>query len=354
MMTTMAACMLTLSLALPVGAQPAAAERPMPGASDSARRPFKREDPFITRPFQTVVEGRWIGNAIAYSPYRDGQRPGGRVPSREQLLEDLRIISKRWRMLRVYSALEPTPRMLSLIKSERLPLKVMLGVWIAPESRKTPSHEIAGTAIEAARSNRAEVESAIHLAAKFPETIVAISVGNETQVSWSSHRVDPEILIDYIRQIRIATNVPVTTADDFSFWILPESVPMAQELDFIAMHVHPMWNSQPLDGALAFTEKTFTEVSGRHPKRQVVITECGWATMKHTEGEQARLITGHASEAQQARFFAEFTAWCERKRITSFFFEAFDENWKGGDHPNEVEKHWGLFRSDRAPKKAVR
>ena len=34
-------------------------------------------------------------------------------------------------------------------------------------------------------------------------------------------------------------------------------------------------------------------------------------------------------------------------------FEAFDENWKGGDHPAEVEKHWGLFRADRTPKAAM-
>ena len=31
-------------------------------------------------------------------------------------------------------------------------------------------------------------------------------------------------------------------------------------------------------------------------------------------------------------------------------FEAFDEKWKGGEHPNEVEKHWGLIKSDRTPK----
>ncbi len=42
-----------------------------------------------------------------------------------------------------------------------------------------------------------------------------------------------------------------------------------------------------------------------------------------------------------------------RERITSTWFEAFDERWKGGPHPDEVEKHWGLFRSDRTPKQAV-
>ena len=35
-----------------------------------------------------------------------------------------------------------------------------------------------------------------------------------------------------------------------------------------------------------------------------------------------------------------------------FYFEAFDEKWKGGQHPAEVEKHWGVYRSDRTPKPA--
>jgi exo-beta-1,3-glucanase (GH17 family) len=76
--------------------------------------------------------------------------------------------------------------------------------------------------------------------------------------------------------------------------------------------------------------------------------------MKHTEGEQARLIKGRPGEAEQAVFFDAVTAWAERERVTVFFFEAFDENWKGGEHPNEVEKHWGLYRADRTPKLAVR
>jgi exo-beta-1,3-glucanase (GH17 family) len=42
----------------------------------------------------------------------------------------------------------------------------------------------------------------------------------------------------------------------------------------------------------------------------------------------------------------------EDRQIT-FFFEAFDEKWKGGTNPAEVEKHWGLFRADRSPKAAM-
>jgi exo-beta-1,3-glucanase (GH17 family) len=44
-------------------------------------------------------------------------------------------------------------------------------------------------------------------------------------------------------------------------------------------------------------------------------------------------------------------AWANEANITTFFFEAFDEPWKGD--PNNMqgaEKHWGLFSVDRKPK----
>ncbi|MBP2670806.1 MAG: hypothetical protein H6Q85_872, partial [candidate division NC10 bacterium] len=46
----------------------------------------------------------WQGPAIAYSGYRQGQSPDSGVhPSRAQVAEDLRILAKAWRLLRVYS-----------------------------------------------------------------------------------------------------------------------------------------------------------------------------------------------------------------------------------------------------------
>jgi exo-beta-1,3-glucanase (GH17 family) len=117
--------------------------------------------------------------------------------------------------------------------------------------------------------------------------------------------------------------------------------------------MHPLWNGLQLEDALDWTKKTFNEVKAVHPGELVVLGETGWATKKHNEGEQATLIKGRPGENEQKVFFDAFSAWVESERIPSFFFEAFDENWKGGEHPDEVEKHWGLFRADRTPKPAV-
>ena len=45
--------------------------------------------------------------------------------------------------------------------------------------------------------------------------------------------------------------------------------------------------------------------------------------------------------------------WRDKNKLLTFFFEAFDEAWKGSPDPHEPEKHWGLFKKDRTPKFAM-
>ena len=314
--------------------------------------------PVATRPqgmraFEPFMDGRWIGNAAAYGPHRDGQAPGGPGPSRAELLEDLRIIARHWNLIRVYGTLGPTPDMLALIREERLPIRVMLGVWLAPEDRRDSSGAALETLPGAIRANRDQVEAGIRLAREYEDVVVAVCAGNETQVFWSAHRFPSQQLIRDVRALRTAVQQPVTTADDYNFWNRPESRAVAAEIDFITMHAHPLWNGKRLAEALDWTAATVASIRDFHPGRTVVLGETGWATRVHDEGEQARLIRGEAGEAGQREFHAALMAWAGSTRTTTFFFEVFDENWKGGPHPNEVEKHWGLYRADRTPKAAL-
>ncbi len=295
---------------------------------------------------------RWIGNAVAYGPHRDGQRPGGVDPTPAELLQDLRLMAPRWGLLRVYASTGATPALLGVIREEGIPMKVMLGVWIDPE-RTSGEGATAVPDTAAMAANRREVESAVRLAAEYPDLVPAVCVGNETQIFWSAHRVKPEVLIGYLREIRARVAQPVTTADDFNFWNKPESGAVADEVDFIVMHAHPLWNGILLPDALAWTADRVAEIRNAHPGMMVVLGETGWATRRYTEGDQAKLMKGRLGEPEQAQFYREIRAWAEAQRTTVFFFEAFDENWKGGDHPDEVEKHWGLFRADRTPKEAL-
>jgi len=304
-------------------------------------------------PFEPAVDGRPIHNAVCYGPHRDGQRPGGAQPSADELLEDLRLMLPHWKLIRIYNSAESAGTLLSVIRENGIDMKVMLGVWIAPEERRGEKGEVLERFEESAASNIREVEAAIRLANAYPEIVAAVSVGNESQIFWSAHRSPLDILIGHVRRVREGVDVPVTVADDFNYWNKPESRELAAEIDFITMHAHPMWNGLQLEDAMGWLTGQFDSVQSVHPDRLVVIGETGWATSVITEGEQGRLIKGKPGEAEQRLFYDAVCAWADAERRIVFFFEAFDENWKGGTNPAEVEKHWGLFRAGRTPKAAM-
>ncbi len=313
----------------------------------------EREPVASRRPFSPFVEGRWIGNAICYGPYRDGQRPGGAVPTAAEIREDLHLMARHWSLLRTYGSSEFGRTLLAQIRASGIEMKVMLGVWIAAEQTR----EERGVLIEdlpgAAAANRREIAAAIELAAAYPDIVVAICVGNETQVYWSPYPCPIDLLIDAIRQVRAAVLVPVTTADDYHYWTSPPSRELAREVDFLTVHAHPLWNGRQLEDAMPWLQEQVTAIEALHPEPPVVIGETGWATSVADVGEEARLIRGMPGETQQASFYAAVRAWAAARRMPTFIFEAFDENWKGGDNPAEVEKHWGLFRADRTAKTAL-
>ncbi|MBK8230830.1 MAG: hypothetical protein IT349_17545 [Candidatus Eisenbacteria bacterium] len=306
----------------------------------------------MSRPFLPELSSPWTAPAICYGPHRDGQHPGGASPSEAELREDLTILARHWKLVRLYGAVGPCEALLRLIAEEQVPLQVLLGAWIAPESSAGDAGHVVPDP-EAIAANRREIETAIRLANAYPEIVVGVSVGNETQVFWSAHRSPEEQLVSYLREVRAHTAVPITTADDWNFWRLPESAAIANEIDFLLVHAHPLWNGIQLDAALDWTSARLAEIRATHPGRRIVLGEIGWATGRHTEGEQARLIKGATGEAEQAEFIHALSAWIPREQVVTFVFEAFDENWKGGPHPDEVEKHWGLYHTNRQPKPAL-
>ncbi len=218
----------------------------------------------------------------------------------------------------------------------------MAGAWVATETNDA-----------AVAANERQVDGVIALANDFPTVVSAVCIGNECQVFWSTHKLDPDRLIYYIRKARTETQVPVTVADDFPFWTDDASQKVATEIDFVVTHVYAMWHAQPLPNAVRFTREKLAEVQAKHPDKLIVLGEAGWATDKSSQGEQAERLVGEAGEAPQAAFYTDFCAWTAKERIPYFYFSAFDENWKGSSDPHDAEKHWGLFRADRTPKRAL-
>ena len=286
----------------------------------------------------------WIGAGVAYGPFRDNQFPGGPNPSVSELREDLHIISDNWKWIRVYGSRGITSDILQIIREDNLNIKVMLGAWIAKED---------GLPI-AKKNNKEEVDRAIELANKFPDVVNSINIGNETMVFWSDHIVDIKTMKQYIEYTSKKVNVPVSTADDFNFWNKDESKQIAEISDFIVLHIHPLWAGVMEEDALKWVQKIYNQIKSFHPTKTIVIGETGWATNRHNEGIQAELMNGNANEQTQLIYFNEFTDWAFQNKIPHHFFEVFDEKWKGGAHPDEVEKHWGVYFSNRKPKEVIK
>lgn len=53
-------------------------------------------------------------------------------------------------------------------------------------------------------------------------------------------------------------------------------------------------------------------------------------------------------------YYRQLMDWAAKMNITTFFFEAFDVDWKGNpENPHGAEKHWGLFTVDRKAKRVM-
>lgn len=300
--------------------------------------------------FYPTIDERWVGLGIAYGSYRDGESPDQKSVSSEQdILEDMLILTKgnrfSWNLIRMYAADAASEQVLKVIQKHNLPIKVMQGAWLS--------------STQTADENQQQIDEVIRLANEYKDSVVAINLGNEIFVDWSAHKLVAEDVPQYlqwVKRVQQETNVPVTLADDYNFWNKPWSQEIAQALDFMVLHAYAMWNSQSLENAVAWTEKTFHDIQALHPNKQIVLGESGWATSSISSNGDERLIIGEASEEAQKTFFLRYRNWLEQNKITSFYFEAFDEKWKGGaDKPNGIaEKNWGLFRSNREPKLAVK
>lgn len=305
---------------------------------------------FTVRPFRAQLGQRWIGNAIAYGPHRDGQSPGGAPPTRAQIAEDLTLMAPHWRLLRTYNSTGAADSLFPVLAASRTPMRVLLGVWIGAEDRRDSTGAVVEEFAAMRAANRREVDAAVRLARRYPRLIAGLCVGNETQVAWSGNRVPQQTLVRYIRELRARTTLPVTTGDDIQYWRLPASRALSRELDFVSVHLHAHWGGQTLESAVGWIAANYDSVRTLHAGRPVVIGETGWATDKLATGDQGTYMKSPAGEAEQAAFTRAASAWVARRHVVTFFFEAFDENWKGGPDPHDAEKHWGFFRADRTPK----
>ncbi len=309
----------------------------------------------LQQPKEALLAG--IQRAVAYSGFRHGQHPdrgnGAVLPTREQILEDLNLIvhDAGIEMIRLYDSQQNSEDVLSVIREYGIPLKVMLGVWLDGElsnhegcawvSEPVPPEELARNADK----NLKEIERGVYLANTYSDIVVAVNVGNETLVSWNDHLVSIESMIRHLKSVRERIQQPVTTADNYKVYS-QYGAELADHLDFLSVHTYPSWEGKGIDEGLAYSIENLLEIRAVLPDKPMVIAEAGWASIASEFGDRA-------SEAAQARHYRELMEFGRANNITVFWFEAFDEDWKGNIDPLGAEKHWGLYRLDRTAKLAV-
>jgi exo-beta-1,3-glucanase (GH17 family) len=305
-----------------------------------------------THPLSILLAGETL--AVAYSGFREGQHPdrgdGAVNPSSDEIREDLEIlVDHGFRLIRLYDAGENSAMTLELIRQHELPIKVLQGIWLDAEvsnhegcpwlDEPIPEEILAANVLK----NEAEIGRGIALAQRFSDIVIAINVGNEALVEWNDHMVPLDQVIEYVRRVKAQVSQPVTVAENYEWW-KRDGATLAAEVDFLGVHSYPAWEGKSIDEALAYTIENIEGVSQALPGRPIAILEAGWATIAEEFSDQA-------SEANQARYFRELLEWATDAEMTVFFFEAFDEPWKGDPlRPLGAEKHWGFFNEDRTPK----
>lgn len=289
-------------------------------------------------------------NAICYSGYREGQSPpSGVFPTYAQIREDLLILERNWRYLRIYDCTEHAETVLKVIRDEGLPFQVMLGMGVQAEVSNYNCPWGGVYSDEVLRANRAsndaELERMVDLSKRYQKEVLALSIGNEASVEWNDHMVPVDRLIEMAQRVGKEAQHPVTFCENYVPW-MGKLKSLVEHLDLISIHTYPVWEYKTIDEALAYTQENYYAVKGRYPDKPVVITEAGWTTASNGRG----IEPWNASQELQTIYYQRLLEWITEEEILTFVFEAFDEPWKGSPDPLEPEKHWGLFTLDRKPK----
>ncbi len=293
------------------------------------------------------------GEAICYSGYREGQSPdAGIYPAYNEVLEDLQLLQKKWKYLRLYDCSKHAETVLKVIEKEKMDFKVMLGAYIGAERNNFGCPWGAVYTEDQLKKNKKDnlqqIRKLIRLANKYPHIIFSLSAGNEATVDWTDHYVPVEKVVRYVKLIKKFTKQPVTFCENYVPWY-DKLKPLVDEVDFISIHTYPVWEYKNIHEAMAYTKQNYDSIAQRYPHKPVVITEAGWATNSNGRG----INPENVSEELQSIYYTDLVKWSKKEQVLTFVFEAFDESWKGSPEPLEPEKHWGLFNIDRKPKKVM-
>lgn len=324
--------------------------------------------------------------AISYSGYRELSRD--MQPTIPDLKEDMRLLEAMGiKVLRTYNVtLEAVPNLLQAISELKkedpgFEMYVMLGAWI--DAKNAWSDKPDRIRDVGSERNAGEIERAVKLAKQYPDIVKIIAVGNEAMVHWQwEYYVEPGIILKWVEHLQdlksegeLPKDLWITSSDNFASWGGGGSEYHKEDLnklinavDYISMHTYPMhdthynpefWGVREDETALSDAEKieaamqrslnyavsqyesVVDYMQSIGVDKPVHIGETGWATVSN--GHYGDAGSRATDEFKMARYHDLIREWSDKEKVSVFYFEAFDEQWKDAQNPLGSENHFGLI-----------
>ncbi len=254
------------------------------------------------------------GPAIAYQPREYVPTDEASVLSDEQIIADLQLlVGVGFRSLVTYSATDDMAKIPGIARKEGFDETIIMGIWDPFSSEEWRN------------------------AVKNAPFVDGYCIGNEGL----GIRYTPQELAVKMEELRRLTGKPVTTSEPIDSYISGHHKEwLLKHSDWLFPIAHPYWANyeDPAKGVAWVV--AYHDLLVVLANRQVMLKEVGHPTIFPVE----------FNENRQTEFFQLL----DSHRISFFFFEAFDQPWKGNTiEERRVEAYWGIFRADGTPKKVV-
>lgn len=245
---------------------------------------------------------------VAYSPTNANPHKGIEATP-ESIREDLAVLNKAgFTGLVTYGSSGVLGRELPKIAQSQGFQGLIMGIW-------NPSSSEEMTLAKAAAKN---------------PIILGFCVGNEGLMT---RRYKLSTLTQAMENLRTATGKPVTTTEVIEKYGEKSFLQLG---DWVFPNVHPYFHNQlDPDAAVRWTKGAYEGIK-RRSSRLVLFKEVGLPTAGDSQSK--------LSEAAQERYYLELA----KTDVPFVYFEAYDQPWK---NHLPVEPHWGIFRSERTPKR---
>ena len=202
-------------------------------------------------------------------------------------------------------------------------------------------------------------------------------------VKWAaSYYVEPAIILKWVNHLqnlkkenKLSKEIWVTTSDNFASWgggdkeyHVEDLNQLIKAVDYISMHTYPMHDThyhpvfwgvfeseihlsekEKIDAAMIrardysiFQIKSVSNyMKSLGVEKPIAIGETGWASLaSDLYGNSGSKAT---DEYKSAKFYKLMREWSDNEKLSLFYFEAFDEQWKDSGNPQGSENHFGLI-----------